>query len=59
MIRPIQLVVSETGNCVPPTALGALIGTRFLSEGVKTAISAKVTAERNRLNQLATHVVMH
>jgi len=57
--NPVQIVQSETGDCVSPTAISGLLGSRFLSQGLTQALSAKVASQRAHINQLAGHVVLH
>lgn len=52
-LNEMQVIITQTGDCVSPLALNDLLNTRFLSQEVKTRISSRVTADARRLTQLS------
>lgn len=52
-VNEMQVIITQTGDCVSPLALNNLLNTRFLSQELKTKVSSRVTADARRLNQLS------
>lgn len=50
MLNPLQVIIHEVGDCVPPLPLSQLLGTRFLSTQVSQSVRSRVMADRARLD---------